>query len=189
MRIGILGGTFNPIHNGHLHVARQALKKLCLDKVVFVPAKIPPHKKICGFATIEDRLRMLRLAICGEKRFAISLYEIRQWGKSYSIRTVRYLRKRYGKGATLFFLLGADSIGGLKKWRDIESLSELVEFVVFTRPGFAIDGGFPKVLRVDIPGKDVSSTRIRRLAGKGGHLGRLVPKKVKAYIENAGLYK
>lgn len=187
-RIGILGGTFNPVHNAHLHIAKQALRKLRLDKVIFIPAYIPPHKKIYGNVTTNDRIRMLRLVLSGEKRFMISLYEIRKKGKSYSIKTIRFLKRKYGKRARLFFLIGADSLKGLPRWKDSAGLLKLAQFVVVPRPGFAMRSGAPGILKVYIPKKDISSTKIRRLLREKKPIKRFVQKEVYRYIKEHKLY-
>lgn len=188
MRIGILGGTFNPVHNGHLHIAREALKKLRLDRIIFIPAYIPPHKKIYDNAKTGDRQAMLRLATRGEKRFGVSLYEIRKKGKSYSIKTVRFLKRRYGEKARLFFLIGADSLKILTRWKDITSLLRLAQFAVVPRPGFTMRSEIPGILKIYIPKKNVSSTKIRRLLHEGRSVKRLLPQKVYAYIKSHKIY-
>jgi nicotinate-nucleotide adenylyltransferase len=187
-RIGILGGTFNPVHNAHLHIAKLTLKKLRLNKVIFVPAYIPPHKKIYGNIKANDRMRMLRLAVGAEKRFLISPYEIKKRGKSYSIKTVRFLKKKYGKQARLFFLIGSDSLKGLGRWKEIRSLFKLTQFVVIPRPGFGMRGAPSGVLRVSAPAKDISSTKIRRYLSKGRSVKGLVPNNVYRYIRSHKLY-
>lgn len=189
-RIGILGGTFNPVHKGHLHVARHALEALNLNKVIFVPAYIPPHKKIRGTATATDRLKMLRLAIGSKKNFELSAYEIKKKGRSYSIKTARFMRKKYGKSAKLFFLIGADSLKELKKWKDIKSLFRILRFVVFPRAGFnAGKRAFPNILKVSAPKKEISSTGIRRFTKKGKPIKRFVPGGVYKYIKEKKLYR
>ena len=188
MRIGILGGTFNPVHNGHLYIAGQALKKLSLDRVIFIPTFIPPHKKIKERIKPADRLHMLKSAVRGKKRFSVSEYEMRKKGTSYSIRTVKHLRKRYGKNAKLFFLMGSDSASGLRKWKDASKLLTLVQVVVIPRKGFRINAAFPGVRKLALPKKDVSSFKIRRLASSGKSIKRLVPACVRKYIERKNLY-
>lgn len=189
MRIGILGGTFNPVHNGHLHVARHALSKLRLDKIVFIPVYSPPHKKLSGNAAPSDRIRMLRLATRKEKRFVLSLNEIEKKEKSYSVKTARALRKKYGKKSAIFFLIGADSQRGLSKWREIDKIMKLLRFVVVPRRGFPLGRRSGKVVRIRIPEKNISSTEIRMCAKKGRAIRRLVPEDVAAYIEKKKLYR
>ena len=119
-RIGILGGTFNPIHSGHLNLARHAKKLLSLDKVIFVPTYIPPHKKIENSISPKGRLNMITRAIRDEKSFSLSLYEIKRRRKSYSIRTLEFFKKKFGGNARLFFLMGADSLIGIYSWKNIK---------------------------------------------------------------------
>ena len=188
MRIGILGGTFNPVHNGHLYIAGQALKKLSLDKIIFIPTFIPPHKKIKDGIKPADRLHMLKSAIRGKRGFSVSEYEMRKKGTSYSIRTVKYLKKRYGKNTGLFFLVGADSAAGLGKWKSAPKLLALLQFVVVPRKGFKINVAFPGVRRLALPKKDISSAGIRKLASSGRSIKGLVPACVSDYIKRKKLY-
>ena len=172
MRIGILGGTFNPVHNGHLYIADKAFKKLHLDKVIFVPAYVSPHKKKPVGTRPLDRLEMLRLVIGSDGRFDVSAYELKKRSTSYSIDTVRFLKKKYGKNSKLFFIIGADSVRGLRKWREIRSILKLARFVAFSRTE-----------------KDVSSTDIRERLRHNRPIKALVPGEVSAYIEKKGLYR
>lgn len=187
-QIGILGGTFNPIHDGHIYIALRALGELDLRKVIFVPAYIPPHKKIHGNAKTKDRIKMLRLALRGRKKFALSLYEINKKERSYSIKTAKFLKKKLGKKTKLFFLIGADSLSGLKKWKDFSNLSKLVQFVVISRPGFMVKNAPAGVIKINAHGKNVSSTEIRRKISKGQAPKGLVPGVVSLYIKAKGLY-
>jgi len=188
MRIGILGGTFNPVHNGHLHIAGEAVKKLKLDKVFFVPARIPPHKKIKGIAAAPDRLNMLRLALRGKKKFSILLYEIQRRGKSYSVSTAKYLRRRYGKGARLYFIIGEDSLEGLRQWKDIGELMKIVQFAVFPRSQRSPVKKNKSVLRLRAPKKEISSTGIRNAVRAHVSIKEKVPAGVRKYIETHKLY-
>ena len=171
-RIGILGGTFNPVHNGHLYIAEQAIKKFRLDRLIFVPVYMPPHKKISDRIAIKDRLNMLRLAARKNKKFSISNYEIKQKGKSYSIKTARFFRRKYGSKTEFFFIIGRDSLRGLKKWKDIKELRKIVKFACFPRTK-----------------GDISSTEIRRRLKKGDPIDNLVPREVSKYIEENKLYR
>ena len=188
-RIGILGGTFNPVHNGHLGIAKSALKKLHLDKVIFIPTYIPPHKKLQGNASAEDRLNMLRLAVGESKKFAICSCEISRKGKSYSVETAKTLKSRYGKRSKLFFLIGADGLKGLSKWKNILELRKIVQFAVFPRPGYKIKRINKDILRVNMTKRAVSSTEIRRYVKRNRKIKRFLPSKVLKYIIKSKLYR
>ena len=137
MRLGVLGGTFNPIHNGHLAIARQTADALGLDRILFVPTKNPPHKPADNLAPAKDRYEMVRLAIASDPRFAISDVELRRAGTSYSIDTVRQLQEEYGPETRLYFLIGLDAFLDLSLWREPEMLLTLCSFVVISRPGMS----------------------------------------------------
>jgi len=109
-RIGILGGTFNPVHIGHLAIAQMASDKLRLDKVIFVPCNLPPHKSVKNMPSAHHRYNMVKLAIAGNDQFEISNFEIKKNGKSYSIDTLKYFRRLFGKSAKLFFIVGGDTV-------------------------------------------------------------------------------
>ena len=117
MRIGILGGTFDPVHNGHIYLAKKVCQRLKLSKIIFIPAYIPPHKKGTKVTQARHRHNMLKLAIRGNKIFKISDMEIKRKGRSYSVQTLRQLRKRYGQKAEIFFITGSDSLQELDKWK------------------------------------------------------------------------
>ena len=186
--IGILGGSFDPIHNGHLYIASKALKTLKLDKVIFVPTHTPPHKKSARQACSSDRVKMLRLAIRGNKKFLLSLYEIKKRGTSYSYKTARVLKKKYGSQSNLFFIIGADMLQGLRKWKNYAELKKIVRFVVISRPGFKIKSSKEGHAIVNVPGKDISSSEIRSAAREKKHLNRYVSEEVGKYIKVKGLY-
>lgn len=134
-RLGLLGGSFNPIHYGHLGIARLAREKLGLDRVLFIPSGDPPHKSDRDLAPAKDRYEMVRLAIADEPTFLLSDIEIRRAGKSYSIDTVRELRKQYGPSTDLYFLIGLDAFVDFDSWRNPRALLEACRFVVISRPG------------------------------------------------------
>lgn len=188
MKIGILGGTFNPVHKGHLHIAGLALKKLTLDKVIFIPTFIPPHKTVNASVGASDRLRMLRLAVGKKKGFEISTYEIKKKGKSYSIQTALYLTRKYGKDAKLFFLIGSDCLKGLCKWKNIKKLMNHVQFIVIPRPGYKTLSVFGNIRRISIPMSSVSSTKIRRALRKNKSASDFLPNMVYRYIRRKKLY-
>ena len=133
--VGLLGGTFNPIHNGHVAIARQAREVLALDRVVFIPTGDPPHKPHETLATAKDRFEMVRLAIASDPSLSISDVEVRRSGKSYTIDTIRLLQQEYGPEARLFFLIGLDAFLEFPTWRDPATLLTLCSFVVLSRPG------------------------------------------------------
>jgi nicotinate-nucleotide adenylyltransferase len=134
-RLGLLGGSFNPIHNGHLTIARQVRENLQLDLVLFIPTGDPPHKRDGSLAPAADRFEMVRLAIAGTPFFGISDTEVRRTGKSYSIDTIRELQKRYGPSTELFFLIGLDAFLDLPNWKAPQELLAACRFVVVPRPG------------------------------------------------------
>lgn len=134
-RLGLFGGSFNPIHNGHLAIARQAHEILALDRTLFIPTGDPPHKRDGALAPAQHRYEMVRLAISGTPAFELSDIEITRQGKSYSIDTVRELQRRYGPATTLFFLIGLDAFLDLPNWREPDALLAACSFVVISRPG------------------------------------------------------
>ena len=135
--VGLLGGTFNPIHNGHVAIARQAREVLALDRVVLIPTGDPPHKPHENLAAAKDRFEMVRLAIASDPSLSISDVEVRRSGKSYTIDTIRLLQQEYGPEARLFFLIGLDAFLEFPTWRDPATLLTLCSFVVLSRPGLS----------------------------------------------------
>lgn len=188
MRIGILGGTFNPIHNGHLRLASQARRRLGLNKVIFVPANIPPHKLTRDILPAKERYKMVKLAIAGYPCFEASDYEIKSGGTSYSVKTLRAFKKKFGKKAKLFFLTGSDSLQQLASWKDIGRIVKLADFVIASRSGHKIRK-FPGIRLISIPTLDISSTDIRRRIKKGSSIKKLLPPAVYNYINKKGLYR
>ncbi|MDZ4242549.1 MAG: nicotinate-nucleotide adenylyltransferase, partial [Candidatus Omnitrophota bacterium] len=129
-RIGLLGGTFNPVHIGHMVIAQTALDKAGLDRVIFVPCHEPPHKKIPHLASARDRLAMIRLAVAENPRFDVSDVEVRRAGRSYTIDTVRHFRDLYKGKAKLHFIIGGDSFAALSAWHCIDEIARIVTFIV-----------------------------------------------------------
>lgn len=188
-RVGILGGTFNPIHIGHLAVAQMAMDKFSLDKVVFVPTHLPPHKKIANLASAAHRYQMVRIAIEDNPAFMISDYEIKKGGKSYSVETIRHFRTIYPAGTKFFFIIGSDNLAELSSWKEIEQIVGMVSFVVVNRPGFE-DVQCPiRHQHLSMPGMDISSSYLRRGVVQGKSIKYLVPEKVFRYIEKHNLFK
>ena len=137
MRIGLFGGTFNPIHNCHLTIAAQIRERLSLDQVLFIPAGDPPHKPQDGLAPASHRLEMVRLAVAGRPGFAVSDIEVKRPEKSYSVDTVRALRRQYGPAADLVFIIGLDAFLEIPSWREARDLVKLCHFAVVSRTGLA----------------------------------------------------
>ncbi len=197
LRIGILGGTFDPIHNGHLAVARAARRRFRLDLVYFIPCGQPPHKQRRGLSPFLHRFAMVALACSGEPAFVPSLLEagpdLRGRQKSYSIDTVRRLR-RLAPQAKLYFILGADAFLYLPKWKNLRQLVRLCEFIAAPRPGTDLR----QAARVAAPNAtvhflggvhvNVSASGIRRVARRGRSLASLVPSVVAEYIGKMRLY-
>lgn len=188
MRIGILGGTFNPVHIGHLILAEEALWKLKLDKIIFVPSYLPPHKEEEFLVDAEHRFKMVSLAIEGNNRFEVSRIEIDSKQMSYSIDTLKRLKEKAAPGTEFFFITGSDSLKELVSWKDIDEIFRLSKFIVAKRPGFPI-GEVPKgVQMVIISEIEVSSSEIRKRLKERRSIRYLVPEGVREYIENNKLY-
>lgn len=193
-KIGIYGGTFNPIHNGHLHLLQAALDRLRFDRVLVIPTNIPPHKVERDLASNKDRLEMVRLAVEGMDRVWVSDMEQRAKGKSYTILTVKKLRAMF-PGAELTLLMGADmllSFDRWHRWREILALASLAAFArgegeteLLERK--AAELGNTRVVRVEpLP---MSSTMIREMIRRGEDISALVPEKVCAYLREKRLYQ
>lgn len=186
-RIGILGGTFNPVHKGHLRLAQDARKRFDLDRVFFVPCARPPHKRPDRLAPAKHRLAMLEVVLKGNPRFVVSDIEIKRGGISYSIDTVRRLKKLHPNLA-MYFIIGGDSIDELKSWKQIHELENLCTFIATGRPGFRVRGS-SKVKMFKGHLVDVSSSEIRKRVAEGKSIRRLVPAAVERYITDRCLYQ
>jgi nicotinate-nucleotide adenylyltransferase len=192
LKIGFLGGAFDPIHFGHLLIAQDAVEQLGLDRVDFVPTAISPLKGRALVASPADRLAMVERAIADDPRFGVLDDELRRGGVSYTVDTARALVKRF-PGDRLFWLIGADQVQQLGDWREISELVRLVEFGQFARPGCAV------VAPPEVPGLrlhavrshrvEVSSTELRERVRLGRPLRYFVPLKVNHYIESKSLYR
>lgn len=214
MRLGLLGGTFNPIHFGHLRSAEEIYQNLKLDHIIFIPAAIPPHKDIKKITSFFQRFKMTSLAIKGYSHFSVSDIEERLPGKSYSIETLKYLHKTYGEEVAFYFILGLDEFLNIGSWKDYRELFTLSNFVVIDRPGYprskvneiitqelsedfvfdARDNRFIHPSNYSIYLRqttliDISSTKIREYATKGQSIRFLIPDAVYEYICREGLYR
>jgi nicotinate-nucleotide adenylyltransferase len=174
LRLGLLGGSFNPVHNGHLAIARQAREALGLDRILFIPTSHPPHKPTGSLAPAQDRYEMVRLAIASDPTLAISDVEIRRQGKSYSIDTIRLLQQEYGAQTQLFFLIGLDAFLDFPSWRDPLTLLTLCRFVILSRPGLSFRSLSTVPLLPPIPFTslaDLDAGRISRIEAPLGAQG------------------
>ena len=192
-RLGTMGGTFDPIHTGHLLLAQFLKEHLALDRVLFVPASDPPHKESRdgGLLPVEDRWAMVCAALAGSPGFEPCRLEIDRPGKSYTVETLRQLRQQY-PGSELFLLLGSDNVAELDTWYDPEGIFELCTVVAGARSGDLPSPGSPLAGRVtlaDTPVIDISSTDIRKRVRAGRPVRWLVPDPVESYIREKGLYR
>ncbi len=198
MRKGILGGTFDPIHNAHLAIAEEVRWRLSLDEIIFVPAGCPRLKSASPLATPEQRLHMVRLAISGSPYYKLSTVEIERPGPSCSVDTVTELRKQLDKDGELYFILGQDNLAGLPRWREPERLVRMCRLVAVPRPGHplpdleALEASVPSLaeslIRLDAPHIDISASNIRERVSQGLSIRHLVPEAVADYIVERGLY-
>lgn len=185
-RIGLYGGTFNPVHNAHLLVADQVGKALGLDRVLLMPDMIPPHVDQKGAIAAKFRVKMLQLAIQGNPFLGIELAEIERGGISYTYDTIRELKQRH-PDVDYYFIIGGDMVDYLPKWYRIHDLLKIVNFVGVRRPGAQNNSEFP-VIWVDVPEVDFSSTDIRQRIHDGRSIKYMVPEKVEQYIKEHQLY-
>ncbi len=213
LRLGIFGGTFDPVHLGHLRAAEEALDILELDEMIFVPAAVPPHKPGGKILSFQSRWRMLELALAGNSRFRLSDLEQRMPGKSYTVHSLRQLRNE-NPGAELFFLVGCDAFFEMDTWYEFKEIFRLAGIVVLCRPECCenemlefVSKRVSQLYRIVHENReirhpvlcsvyglqntriDISSTRIRELAAEGRSVRYLVPNSVWSYIGENGLYR
>lgn len=197
MRVGVLGGTFDPPHIGHLVAAEEARLQLGLERVVFVPAGMPPHKLDEPVTVATHRVEMITRAVASNPHFFVSLVEVERPGPSHSVDTLRLLRDQWGAGVEISFIVGIDMLVDLPNWHQPQQLVELCWLAVVDRPGYEVDVGelediipgiAEKVDRVSMPLLDVSSTDLRRRARQGRTIRYYVPAEVEAYIQAHRLY-
>ena len=192
-RLGVMGGTFDPIHYGHLVTAEEALEQFELEGVLFVPTGRPWMKEHEGVSPPEDRYLMTVIATASNPLFSVSRIEVDRDGPTYTVETLRSLKADLD--ADLFFVTGADAILEMLQWKEPEELFELAHFIAATRPGYDIAGfevpahAKDAVSVMNVPALAISSTDIRSRVQAGGPIRYLVPEGVKSYIEKAGLYR
>ncbi len=202
-KIGIMGGTFNPVHHGHLVTAQEALDQFGLDEVIFIPTGDPPHKIEDLLAHAEDRYLMTVIATSSNSSFFVYRIEIDREGKSYTIDTVKELRRLFGSGSELYFVTGADAILEILTWKNTREIVTLAKFIAATRPGYDLskikelkttlfdsdDEADRRIFIMEIPALAISSTDIRQRIKIGRPVNYLVPEGVNNYILKHGLYK
>lgn len=197
-RIGLMGGTFNPIHIGHLVTAEEAFFQFDLDEIIFIPSGKPPHKTDSDIAPAEDRYLMTVIATASNAHFTVSRIEIDRTGPSYTVDTLREMKKIYGEDTQLYFITGADAIIEILTWKDPEIIAGLCEFIAATRPGYSLrrfeelhlvgNKRLPKVHFMEVPALAISSTDIRQRIKEGRPIRYLVPEGVDEYLYKRGLY-
>lgn len=184
--IGILGGTFNPPHMGHLLIAEYVRDDLNLDEIWFIPTNEPPHKT-ANQVNVEQRVDMLKDAIKDNQNFFVNMIEINRSGKSYTLDTITELKREYSN-YNFYFIIGSDMVEYLPYWNRIDELINEVDFVGVKRSGFELKSFYP-VMTVDIPVLDISSSVIRQRVTTGKSIKYLVPNKVISYIKENQLYE
>lgn len=197
MRFGLMGGTFDPIHFGHLILAEQAWEKFELDKVLFVTAADPPHKVGVEITPVEHRHKMACLATTDNDHFECSTMEIEREGPSYTIDTIKHIKGMYGEESHVYLLIGADEAQTLMSWRDPWGIQDLATIVVANRPRYtgwkifeALPADFAKnLVPLEMPGVDISATDLRERVRQGRSIRYLVPKAVEEYIKMSGLFR
>ncbi len=191
-RVGIFGGTFDPIHVGHLIIGQEIMLQCALDRVVFMPSREPPHKTNFDMASAEDRAMMVGLAVRSYPGFELSRFELSRPGKSYTIDTLRHLRRNTGENTKLFLIIGADNAVEMGDWFDPEGVLDLAHVLVAERPGFeraSVDPAFKSKMQfVETPLLDISSTAIRERVRTKRPISFFVPDAVADYIRTHGLY-
>jgi nicotinate-nucleotide adenylyltransferase len=213
LRLGILGGTFDPIHFGHLRIAEEICEELELEKVLLIPGALPPHKYRKTVTPFHDRLAMTQMAAQNSSLLEVLDLEGRRQGPSYSVETLREIHILYKNNAKIFFIIGMDAFLEIKTWKEYKNLFYNSNFVVLKRPGFSLEKLAPFVLSLEVGFRkmnssnifavpsgnlliykeatlmDISSTRIREMVGAGRSIRYLLPEPVRTYIIEKGLYR
>lgn len=187
-KIGILGGTFDPPHIGHLLIAQEVLEQCKLDEIWFMPANIPPHKKNDEVSSVTDRIEMVTKAIEGVEQFTVSTVELERNGPSYTVDTLKELKMKL-PDVEFYFIIGGDMIEQLHTWERIDELFEYVTFVGLQRPGYSQSSKYAEKLQLlTIPQVDISSSDIRERLKEGRSIRYFVPEQVRQFIEERQLY-
>lgn len=198
LRIGVLGGTFDPIHYGHLAAAEEARVKLNLGKVLFAVAGLPPHKLDEEVTPVESRVAMVRLGIASNPHFEISLVDVDRPGPSYTVDTISILQEQWGQNAEFFFVMGLDSLVEVPTWHQPQRLIQLCHLVAVARPGFEVDmsqleDGVPGISSrmeiISMPEVDISSSDLQLRVREGLPIRYQVPEEVERYIREHQLYQ
>lgn len=196
-RLGVLGGTFDPIHLGHLVAAQEAWQQLQLDRVLFLPAGVPPHKPDRAITPAQHRLRMVELAVADQPHFGISQVDLNRPGPCYTLETLRLIREEWGPDPELIFVEGADSLADILSWYQPQKIIQLCSFAVVRRPWIEVDlpsleaklpGLTERVHWIQMPLLEISSRELRQRVRDGRPITYLVPEGVEAYIRAHGLY-
>ena len=199
-RIGILGGTFDPVHYGHIALAEDAVREADLHEVVMIPARIQPFKQDREYASGEDRFNMLALAAGKNDHVTVSKYELEQEGVSYTYLTLRHMQEFFGEDTRLFFITGTDSFLKLDTWMNAPELLTNYAYIIGTRPGYRQDeyeealeritsAYGTEVISMNKTELDISATQIREMVASGKDISDLVPPEVERYIREHGLYR
>jgi nicotinate-nucleotide adenylyltransferase len=198
VKSGILGGTFDPIHNGHLAAAEEVRRRLSLDEVIFVPAGKPQLRMNTPLSAAAHRVQMVRLAIAGSPYCKLSLVEIERAGPSYTVDTVNQLRTQLGSGDELYFILGWDNLAELPRWHEPQQLVKACSLVAVPRPGYSqpdlkplkalVPGLEESLILLPAPQVDISASLVRERVSRGLSIRQLVPVPVADYIQEQGLY-
>jgi nicotinate-nucleotide adenylyltransferase len=195
--VGVLGGTFDPPHIGHLVIAQEALSQLGLARVIFAPTRQPPHKPANGISPIEDRLAMVRLAIAAHPEFSLSEVDVNRTGPTYTVDTMRLLHAQF-PDTELYFIMGMDSLANILTWRSPDQLIRACRLAVFNRPGFSVDlpalearlpGLRERAVLLPAPALDIAASDLQRRVRAGQSIAHLVPEPVASYIAEHGLYQ